>query len=118
MLKMLPHIVNAIQEQSTQNVEIPNIDGNSDNEDNANTLRETALNSRNRRTITNTNHQHPADILPAVSQKTIKLIKDGEFVDFSSLLPTHTLHSNSGNIQLEITPNFDGEQSVIKKKTN
>lgn len=58
------------------------------------------------------NHQYPADILPPVSEKILKSIKNGEFIDFSTLLPSLALH-NPNNIRLEISPDAEHGDQVI-----
>ena len=60
-------------------------------------------------------HRHPADILPPVSEKILKMIQAGEFIEFSLLLPS-IAPPGSENLHFQITPNSMGDAVMTVAK--
>ena len=72
-------------------------------------LRNAALSSRQTGRVPE--HQWPADIIPAVQQKLLNQIKNGEFVEFNLLLPSHA-PPLTHNYLVDIVDNNAGEPSI------
>ena len=110
LIKMLPTIAYAVQHFSK-------VDGGNKetSEDKTEELRARALESRQ-----STQPQAarcPADLLPAVSEKTKQAIMKGEFIDFGTLLPSLSPHNPNMLFEL-VAPNMHGESVMAIAKQN
>ena len=104
-VNMLPHLAEAVSNHNQERLP-------ESTEEDPDVLRARALLSRQSSSTHVPTHQYPADILPPVSEKSLKMIKNCEFIDFSTLLPSLAL-TNPNTIRLEISPDAQQGDQVV-----